>query len=299
MTNSALNTRTVLASAARLAGADTTQRCGVVLRRTEYTVPNAPAHVGHRDIRRVAFVVRLDGGIGSELVTVDQRLDAIAAVINEGDQVEVTRCDNVHVESTVQPVFAWGFADTINDGDKVFGSRDFLNNKGELCTSSIVLGANGLVIVVDGSNDNLGASEVSSRVGVILKHTVYKNGAHRPSSAPLIGTFDQMRVTFMVRLDGGIGSELVTVDQILDATAALLKDGDQVEVRLSENVHAESTVHPVHGWTVGGDTTGGKVLRQGEFIDAQGRLSLASLVLGAGKQGLIVQEEPLVLSRAA
>lgn len=293
MTNSAINTRTVLASVALLAGVDTTERCGVVLRRTEYTVPGAPALVGNRDLRRVAFVVRLDGGIGSELVTIDQRLDAIAALIQEGDQVSAMLVDSVHVESTVQPIFPWAFSTESNPAGRVLRQGAFLNDKGEECTASLILGDSGCVIAVNGANDDLGASGVTERVGVILKRTVYKNGEHRPASAPLIGTTDKQRVTFMIRLDGGIGSELVTIDQTLDATSVLLKEGDQISVKLVDNVHVESTVHPVFDWTHSSKPVGGRILRLGEFLDKQGRSSIATLVLADGEgRGLVVNEEP-------
>lgn len=293
MTNSAINTRTVLASAALLTGATTTERCGVVLRRTEYTVPGAPALVGNRDLRRVAFVVRLDGGIGSELVTIDQRLDAIAALIQENDQVSVMLVDSVHVESTVQPIFPWAFSTESNPAGRVLRQGDFLNDKGEECTASLVLGDSGCVIAVSGASDDIGASGITERVGVILKRTVYKGGAHRPSSVPLIGATDKKRVTFMIRLDGGIGSELVTIDQTLDAISVLLKEGDQVSVKLVDNVHVESTVQPVFDWTYSSEPVGGRILRLGEFLDKQGRPSYATLVLAdEDGRGLVVNEEP-------
>lgn len=291
MTNSAITTRTVLAAAALIAGVDAVERVGVVLRRSEYTVANAPALVGNRDVRRVVFIVRLDGGIGSELVTIDQTLDAISALIVENEQVAVNLVDSVHVESTVHPVFAWTFAEESNPAGRVLRTGEFLNSKGQPCTASLVLGDSGLVVAIDGPKDDLVSSNNSERVGVIQKKTVYTKAALRPANTPLIGSHDMQRVCFLVRLDGGIGSDFVTIDQTLDATAALLKNGDQVSVKLVDNVHVESTVQPVFAWGKASEGVTGETLRQGSFIDKQGRASVASLVL-ADTTGLVVHEAP-------
>lgn len=297
MTNSALNTRALVASAALLAGASSVERVGVVRRRSEYT-QNVQDLVGTRDVRRVVFIVVLHGGIGEDMITIDQTLDPISALIAEGDQVDVNIADSVHLESTVSPVFAWNISDESNPAGRVLRSGEFLNRNGQVCISSLVLGDNGLTVTVQGPKDELAAP--SERVGVILKRTVYTREAHRPAATPLIGTTDKQRVSFMVRLDGGIGSELITIDQTLDATAALLKEGDQVSVRLVDHAHVESTVHPVFGWGKARDNATGRILRTGEFLDSKGRPSMASLLLEDGEgRGLSVREAPIVSNRLA
>lgn len=297
MTNSANNTRNasfvaIVASAAHIAGADFSERCGVVLRRSEYTVPNTPNFVGSRDVRRGVFIVRLDGGIGSELVTIDQTLDPVSALIEEGDQVSVNISNSVHVESTVAPIFAWGISQEANPSGQVLRSGVYLNGKGQPCTASLVLGDNGLVVAVEGPEDNFEGT-LNDRVGVIMRRDVYTLEAHRPSNMPLIGTVDKQRVSLLVRLDGGIGSELVTIDQTHNAITALLEDGDQVSVKLSDNVHVESTVQPVFAWGIASDDASGRTLRNGQFIDSTGRLCYAALVLQNAPAGLVVRETPL------
>jgi hypothetical protein len=283
MTNSALNTRAFIASAALLAGANLTERAGVVIRRSEYTQPD----------------VRIDGGIGSTFITVDQRLDAIAALIEENDPVAVHFADNAHLETTVSPGHLWNISEDSNPAGKVLRSGSFLNLKGDLCTASLVLGDNGLVVAIDGPKDEPVTDHFTWRVGVIMKSTVYTRKAHRPAATPLIGTADQLRVKFLVRLDDGLGGEMVTIDQTLDANAALLRKNDQVSVHLIDHAHVEPTVNPNYTYGKVSEVGNRDTLRTGEFIDRDGRPMLASLLLGKGEGGLVVLETPLDAHRAA
>ncbi|CAN5311059.1 hypothetical protein BH10CYA1_BH10CYA1_60840 [soil metagenome] len=301
MTNIALNTRAssapIFASAAILAGVDFVERCGVVLRRSEYSVPrHEPVQsplIGTHDLRRVVFIVRLDGGIGSEIVTIDQTLDAVSALIQKDDQIVVTLVDDVHVEPTVSPIFPWADSKGVNVEGRVLRSGKYLNSNGRLCTSTLVLGDKGLVVVSPDSESD--REEVSYRVGVIQRRSEYTRERHMPLNVPLISTKDARRVSFVVRLDGGIGSEGITIDQTLDATSALLQEGDQVQVKLVDNVHVESTVAPIFAWGDEIDDTGdsavsfGRVLRTGEFPNSKGVPCVASLVLAdAPSRGLVV-----------
>lgn len=298
MTNTALNTRTssfasVVASAALLSGVDMVERCGVVLRRSEYTVPrNEPVQspvIGTHAVRRVVFIVRLDGGIGSEIVTIDQTLDAVSSLIHENDQVLATLVNDVHVESTIAPIFPWAIADDNKVEGQVLRSGEFLDTNGHACTTHLVLGANGLVVVAPKLNP--AREPVVERVGVILRRSEYT--FERKASVPLAGTKAARRVVFVVRLDGGIGSEGVTIDQTLDATSALLQEGDQVVAKIVDNVHVESTLAPVFAWGNANDiddSTSGRVLRTGEFLNSKGVPSVASLVLAdAPSVGLVVR----------
>jgi hypothetical protein len=317
MINSAITTRaasfrSTFASAAFLAGVSSVERCGVVLRRSEYTHPRHVSVVSPlintNDVRRVVFLVRLDGGIGSEAVTIDQTLDAVSALINEGDQVSVTLVDDVHVESTVAPIFAWGSAAdlgsaAVSDG-KVLRRGEFLDSKGKTCVASLVLAAgpsHGLVVDVQASSsasvldDAFAPVDFVERVGVIVRRSEYTHARHAHVHSPLINSKDVRRVVFLVRLDGGIGSEMVTIDQTLDAVSALLEEGDQVSAKLVDNVHIESTVAPIFSWGDASDVdaaavSNGRVLRSGGFLDSKGVPCVASLVLAAGDSRRLVVE---------
>ncbi len=316
MTNTALNTRTAFApifASAVLAGVNYVERCGVVLRRSEYTQPrHIPVQsplINTKAVRRVVFVVRLDGGIGSEMVTIDQTLDAVSALIQEGDQISATIVDDLHIESTVNPIFPWGSAADFESFDisegRVLRSGLFLDNNGALCFASLVLASEGLVVHVQspvatpassyGSAAYFtGGAKSIERCGVILRRSEYMQPRHVPVQSPLINTKDVQRVVFVVRLDGGIGSEVVTIDQTLDAVAALLQEGDQVSANIVDDVHIESTVSPIFSWGAAADLdaaaiSDGKVLRRGEFQNSKGVPSVATLVLAAGaSRGLVV-----------
>jgi uncharacterized protein YciI len=316
MTNTALNTRIAFApifASAALAGVSYVERCGVVLRRSEYTQPrHLPVQsplINTKAVRRVVFVVRLDGGIGSEIVTIDQTLDAVSALVQEGDQVSATIVDDLHIESTVNPIFPWGFA---VDLDSLVVSRgtvlrrgEFLDSNGGLCVASLVLATAGLVVDVQspvvtpassyGSPAYFtGGAKSIERCGVVLRRSEYTQPRHVPVQSPLINTKDVRRVVFVVRLDGGIGSELITIDQTLDAVSALIEEGDQVSANIVDDVHIESTVNPIFQWGSASDLAAvaisdGKVLRRGEFQDSKGVPSIASLILAAGaSRGLVV-----------
>lgn len=300
MTNTALNTRTssfasIVASAALLSGVDMVERCGVVLRRSEYTVPRRePVQsplIGTHDVRRVVFMVRLDGGIGSEIVTIDQALNAVSALIDENDQVLATLVNDLHVESTIAPIFPWAIADGSNVEGQVLRSGEFLDTNGRACIAQLVLGANGLVVVAP--TLELAREQVVERIGVIQRRSEYTVDRHVPVASPLVGTQSKRRVVFVLRLDGGIGSEGITIDQTLDATSALLQEGDQVVAKIVDNVHVESTVAPIFAWGNANDiddSVSGRVLRSGEFMNSKGVPSVASLVLAdAPSVGLVVR----------
>ncbi len=316
MTNTALNTRTAFApifASVVLAGVNYVERCGVVLRRSEYTQPRLVSAqsplLNTKVVRRVVFLVRLDGGIGSEMVTIDQTLDAVSALIQEGDQVSVNIVDDVHVESTVNPIFPWGAAadldsSAISDGN-VLRRGEFQDSNGGLCVASLVLATGGLVVDVQspiatpassyGSAAYFtGGAKSIERVGVVLRRSEYTQPRHVQVQSPLINTNDVRRVVFLVRLDGGIGSEMVTIDQTLDAVSALIEEGDQVSANIVDDVHVESTVSPIFSWGAAADLdaaaiSDGKVLRRGEFQNSKGVPSVATLVLAAGaSRGLVV-----------
>lgn len=155
MTNVAINTArataAVFPSAEYFAQLQVTERVGVILRRDEYTVPRrSPVHshlVPNNDMRRVSFMVRLDGGIGSEIVTIDQTLDATAAVLQKGDQVVAAIIDDVHIESTVREVFPYAARSSVSDNDVANGdvlrTGEFLDNNGVPVIASLVLAARG------------------------------------------------------------------------------------------------------------------------------------------------------------
>ena len=300
MTNTALNTRTssfasIVASTALLSRVDMVERCGVVLRRSEYTVPrHEPVQsplIGTHDVRRVVFIVRLDGGIGSEIVTIDQTLDAVSALIHEHDQILVTLVDDLHVESTVAPIFPWAIADGFVEG-QILRSGEFLDTNGRACTAQLVLGANGLVVVAPKLNP--AREQVVERIGVIQRRSEYTVERHVPVNSPLVNTKPTRRVVFVLRLDGGIGSDGITIDQTLDATSALLREGDQVVAQIVDNVHVESTVAPIFAWGDAADVdasvlSAGRVLGTGEFLNSKGVPSVASLVLVTGQpENLVV-----------
>lgn len=158
-----------------------------------------------------------------------------------------------------------------------------------------MLGAAGLVIVAPKVESPRLA--VSERVGVIQRRSNYRSRApcSRQLANPAHQHEDSRRVVFVVRLDGGIGSEGVTIDQTLDATTALLREGDQVSVKLVDNVHIESTVAPVFAWGNANDAVETprkprRVLRTGEFPCSKGVPSVASLFLAdAPSAGLVVR----------
>ncbi len=299
MTNTALNTRTtsfasVVASAALLSGVDMVERCGVVLRRSEYTVPrHEPVQsplIGTHDVRRVVFIVRLDGGIGSELVTIDQTLDAVSALIHENDQVLATLVNDLHVESTIAPIFPWAIAEGSNIEGQVLRSGEFLDTNGRACIAQLVLGDSGLVVVSPQLEP--AREQIVERIGVIQRRSEYTVDRHVQVASPLLTT-SKRRVVFVLRLDGGIGSEGITIDQTLDATSALLQEGDQVTAKIVDNVHVESTVAPIFAWgnaNDSDDSASGRVLRTGEFLNSKGVPSVASLVLAdAPSVGLVVR----------
>ena len=123
---------------------------------------------------------------------------------------------------------------------------------------------------------------LQERVGVILRRSEYT--VQPPLCAP-----ERRRVVFMVRLDGGIGSEIVTIDQALDASAALLCKDDQVLATLVDNVHVESKVSPIFGHNTieqyaRSTTLSGTVLRRGEYLDGY-RPFVALLVLADKESG--------------
>ncbi len=292
MTNIALDNRTssFIASACLLTGVDMVERCGVVFRRSEYTVsrhvPVQSPLIATHDVRRVVFLVRLDGGIGSEMVTIDQTLDATSALIKEGDQVLATLVDDVHVESTIAPIFPWMIANGSNVNGEVLRRGEYLNSNGHLSTALLVLAAEGLVVTSPKAEP--AREEVVERCGVILRRSEYTLERHVSVTSPLINTKNMRRVVFVLRLDGGIGSEGLTIDQTLDATSALLQEGDQVMAKIVDNLHVESTVQPFFAWGKADECDAsaisrGRVLRTGRFLNSKGAPSVASLVLTIGQ----------------
>ncbi len=138
---------------------------------------------------------------------------------------------------------------------------------------------------------------IRERVGVILRRSEYT--VQPPLCAPEV-----RRVVFMVRLDGGVGSEIVTIDQALDLTAALLRENDQVVATMVDNVHVESTVGPVFGHNTieqlaRSTTFRGEVLRRGEYLGVGNRPCVALLVLAEKESGARLVELAVEVSDLA
>lgn len=134
------------------------------------------------------------------------------------------------------------------------------------------------------------------RVGVILRRGEY-------TVQSILGAPERRRVVFMVRLDGGIGSEIVTIDQTLDASAALLRENDQVVATIVDDVHVESTVSPIFAHAtveqlVRSTTFSGTVLRSGEYLGVGNRPTVALLVLAEKTNGAQLVEVSVEASAA-
>lgn len=293
MTNTVATTRIAsAATVAILAGANVSERCGVIVSRTDYTAPLG----SNKEIGRVAFVIRLDGGIGSDFRTVDQTVDAVTAVLQEGDQVCVRISDDVHVETIAQPIFSWPSTNEPVEG-KILREVNYRNNKGEQCKATLVLGRTGLCVVDTGASEPshsymFGGADYVERVGVVLKCTEYTS-PRMDANVSRIGAQSPRRVSFMVRVDGGIGSDIVVVDQTLDAVSSLVRKDDQVSVRLFDNPHIESTVAPVFAWPVSEAPCSGEILRVSDFTDGNGVDCVASVVLTAAGLAIDVQNPAL------
>jgi hypothetical protein len=141
------------------------------------------------------------------------------------------------------------------------------------------------------------AASVSERTGVVRHRTEYSVTRTVPLNAPLVGIADVRRVVFLVELHGGLGPELVAVDQTLDAVSTLLAAGDQVTVRISGDVHVESTVHPNDSWGSGefidpAVIAAGKLKRVGLFVDTSGDVQVATLIV-TKEAGPVVVLAPL------
>jgi hypothetical protein len=296
----------------RNSGVSVSERIGVVRRRTEYavtrTVPlNAPL-AGIADVQRVIFLVELHGGLGSETVAIDQSVDATSALIREGDQVNVMLVDDIHIGSTVSPFFAWKEPTDVSTdaiaGGETLRTAEFIASDGVPSIASLVLvkGERDLIVFVKPVDAESAASvrrharpiEFCERVGVIKRRLEYTRGPQSSVQSSMLHDCSG-RVVFLVELHGGLGPELVAVDQTLDAVSTILHAGDQVTVRISGDVHVESTVHPIFSWCSGefidpAEIASGILKRFGLFVDTRGNAQVVTLYVtsGAGQVLLVV-----------
>ncbi len=291
-------------------GVSFTERTGVVRRRTEYAVTrpvplNAPL-AGVADVRRVILLVELHGGLGLDMVCIDQSLDATAALVREGDPVNVTLVDDVHIGSTVRPYFASDEPTHVRTdaiaGGKTLRTGEFISADGIPSIASLVLGQGDfdptvLVQPVDAESAarvrrHATPIEFSERVGVIKRRLEYSRSPQNLYESNLLHDCSG-RVVFLVELHGGLGPELVAVDQTQDVVSTLLAEGDQVTVRISGDVHVESTVQPIFSWGsaefIDAEVlAAGVVKRCGLFVDTRGDVQIATLLVTKGAGQVVV-----------
>ncbi len=123
------------------------------------------------------------------------------------------------------------------------------------------------------------------RIGTIVEcidytvpHRGYFSGASMPNRWV-------RRVVFMIQFDE---SDTVVIDEVMDATSALLRKRDRVRVSLDDG-QDQATVRPIADWRLASDQSvdticGATVLRGGEFFDLRGLHSKASLLQVSGIQ---------------
>ncbi|CAN5211178.1 hypothetical protein BH10CYA1_BH10CYA1_43550 [soil metagenome] len=135
------------------------------------------------------------------------------------------------------------------------------------------------------------------RVGVVRRRTL-KYSSSQTAQDKSKGL---ARIVFEVRLDGGIGSEVVTFEQALDAITTLILEGDQVCTRVNVNGEKQSMVSPIFNWAAASaeNIAKGRVLRTGNFLDVNGVPSVASLLLLPGVRDLMLAVTPLVPEAAS
>ncbi|CAN5289690.1 hypothetical protein BH11CYA1_BH11CYA1_12410 [soil metagenome] len=126
--------------------------------------------------------------------------------------------------------------------------------------------------------------KTEERLGSLIRRIDYSRPAHPQVYCPVMGTADNNRSAFVVRLDDGIGQEFINIDQAADAASALLKAGDQVLVTFVDDVHIEDTIRGTFSYTspegIDQETIdNAKILRQAEYTDGKNRRCIATLAL--------------------
>lgn len=103
------------------------------------------------------------------------------------------------------------------------------------------------------------------------------------------------RVVFTIEFDD---SMKVVVDEVMDATSALLRAGDLVRVKLDDR-HTETTVRPIANWSAvpdhGAGIAHGIIVREGQYFDAVGSLMRASLLQVEKLETLVMRTEVIEL----
>ncbi len=121
------------------------------------------------------------------------------------------------------------------------------------------------------------------RLGSLIRRDDYFRPNFRTANVSMVGTVDNNRSSFMVRLDDGIGQEFITIDQTADAATSILKVGDQVIVTFVDDVHIEDTIRGTFNFdSVEIDQAAldnAKILRQAQYVDGKNRVCNVTLAL--------------------
>ncbi len=144
------------------------------------------------------------------------------------------------------------------------------------------------------------------RLGSLIRRDDYFRPTFRPGNCSMVGTVDNNRSAFIVRLDDGIGQEFITIDQTADAASAILKVGDQVIVTLVDDVHIEDTIRGTFSFTTVDSSEidqttldNSKILRQAQYVDGKNRLCNVTLALIGEKSTTKMICVEQVIERAA
>lgn len=135
---------------------------------------------------------------------------------------------------------------------------------------------------------HLAGLQTVERLGSLIRRDDYVRPAFRTANVAIVGTSDQNRTAFMVRLDDGIGGEFVTIDQVADAESSILEIGDQVIVTFVDDVHVEDTIRGTFRFDaidkIDQETLDrGQTLRQAQYRNGKNELCNVTLALiGAG-----------------
>jgi hypothetical protein len=230
------------------------ERPGVVLRYFDYEVVRGDYWSGpflqKRREKRVTYLIQFeDLGIGLHMATVDERVDACAALIREGDNVLV-QMSKKRDQATVRPSAPWlqvscddkaspwatkiAAADTERRGE-------YYDEVGIRTQARLIrLAGHDVPIVVSKSLDLDAASKRRSlralampqgrRQGVVLSATTYVHFERIALQSPLIkGRKVEYRL-FFINFPQGSSYERMAVHQPCDEASAQIQEGDLVEV---------------------------------------------------------------------
>ncbi len=145
---------------------------------------------------------------------------------------------------------------------------------------------------------HLAGLKTVERLGSLRRRDDYVRPAFNTPNVAIVGTSDQNRTSFMVRLDDGIGGEFVTIDQAADAESAILEVGDQVIVTFVDDVHVEDTIRGTFRFDAVDSIDqeaidNGKILRQAQYRNGKNELCNVTLALignGSSTQMVCVEQ---------